>query len=290
MTRRHSWVLVPLFCATAALPFLRSAGAAQADERACHSSAMAEPEPARRAASLRRCVDQFRSAPSALALASTLLKLRQPADAERACWQAVQFAGNNEMRARGFECAAQCADALGEPSRVIQFLRLAQKTYPLPGAEAELRARMSQTFRDAAAIAKDLAPTANDALPGRGAGLEYLATDLYINFEYDAAVITADGRRQVAALAEAIGLASAGAAGRFRIAGHTDVRGTDEYNLALSLRRATAVRDYLVTNFGVSRSALEVEGRGKREPLFSGTTEDDHARNRRVEVTRIDRP
>ncbi len=67
-----------------------------------------------------------------------------------------------------------------------------------------------------------------------------------------------------------------------RIDGHADERGTVEYNLALSLRRANAVREYL-TGFGVDVARLEVAGYGEEKPLDSGTTEDAYARNRRAE-------
>jgi outer membrane protein OmpA-like peptidoglycan-associated protein len=69
------------------------------------------------------------------------------------------------------------------------------------------------------------------------------------------------------------------------IAGHTDVRGTDEYNLALSEKRATSVVDYLVTNFGIPRASLIAVGYGERIPFCTtGDTEACHAMNRRVEI------
>lgn len=68
------------------------------------------------------------------------------------------------------------------------------------------------------------------------------------------------------------------------IAGHADERGTVEYNLALSLRRANTVRDYL-TGFGIDASRLEVTGYGEERPLEQGQTEEAYARNRRAEFT-----
>lgn len=67
-----------------------------------------------------------------------------------------------------------------------------------------------------------------------------------------------------------------------RIDGHADERGTVEYNLALSLRRANVVRDYL-TGFGIDASRLEVTGFGEERPLDSSGSEDAFARNRRAE-------
>ena len=67
-----------------------------------------------------------------------------------------------------------------------------------------------------------------------------------------------------------------------RIDGHADERGTVEYNLALSLRRANTVREYL-TNFGIDVSRLEVAGFGEEKPLDPGTTDEAYAKNRRAE-------
>lgn len=67
------------------------------------------------------------------------------------------------------------------------------------------------------------------------------------------------------------------------IVGHTDSVGSEQYNLDLSLRRANAVADYLMTH-GVSRSRLGTEGHGELEPLATNSTADGRARNRRVEI------
>ncbi|MGQ0563279.1 MAG: OmpA family protein [Gemmatimonadota bacterium] len=67
-----------------------------------------------------------------------------------------------------------------------------------------------------------------------------------------------------------------------RIDGHADERGTVEYNLALSLRRANSVREYL-TGAGIDVARLEVAGFGEERPLESGTAESAYARNRRAE-------
>lgn len=67
-----------------------------------------------------------------------------------------------------------------------------------------------------------------------------------------------------------------------RIDGHADERGTVEYNLALSLRRANAAREYL-SGFGVDVARLEVAAFGEERPLDVSLTEDAYARNRRAE-------
>lgn len=67
------------------------------------------------------------------------------------------------------------------------------------------------------------------------------------------------------------------------VAGHTDSQGSEQYNLQLSLRRANAVADYLMSR-GVARYRLGTEGRGELEPIASNDTEAGRAQNRRVEI------
>src|SRR5687767_4375351 len=67
-----------------------------------------------------------------------------------------------------------------------------------------------------------------------------------------------------------------------RIDGHADERGSVEYNLALSLRRANAVREYL-SGAGLDAGRFEVAAFGEERPLESGQSEEAYARNRRAE-------
>jgi outer membrane protein OmpA-like peptidoglycan-associated protein len=67
------------------------------------------------------------------------------------------------------------------------------------------------------------------------------------------------------------------------IEGHTDVRGEEGYNQALSQRRAESVRAWLVAQ-GVAADRLTATGAGESRPVRSGTTEADHQANRRVEI------
>jgi outer membrane protein OmpA-like peptidoglycan-associated protein len=70
---------------------------------------------------------------------------------------------------------------------------------------------------------------------------------------------------------------------RFRIEGHTDIVGTYDMNLQLSLRRAISVRDYLIS-LGVPASFIDVEGFGPARPVADNSTAHGRARNRRVEI------
>lgn len=69
---------------------------------------------------------------------------------------------------------------------------------------------------------------------------------------------------------------------RLRIEGHADERGSIEYNLALGLRRAQAVRDYLA-GYGIDGSRLTIESFGEDRPLDASSNERAWAQNRRAE-------
>lgn len=69
------------------------------------------------------------------------------------------------------------------------------------------------------------------------------------------------------------------------ISGHTDAKGTPEYNLRLSQRRALAVRQYLIDKFGMNPVLLKAVGYGLTKPIASNDTEEGRAKNRRIEAT-----
>lgn len=71
---------------------------------------------------------------------------------------------------------------------------------------------------------------------------------------------------------------------RVLIAGHTDERGSREYNVALGERRANTVAEIIMMS-GVNRQQLRVVSYGKERPAFFGHDDASHAHNRRVELT-----
>ena len=73
---------------------------------------------------------------------------------------------------------------------------------------------------------------------------------------------------------------------RWQVEGHTDSVGTDAYNKTLSRARAQSVVDYLVSK-GVDRGIMTVEGFGFDRQVFSNTTAEGRAQNRRVQLRRI---
>jgi OOP family OmpA-OmpF porin len=65
--------------------------------------------------------------------------------------------------------------------------------------------------------------------------------------------------------------------------GHTDSVGTDAYNQKLSVRRADAVKKYLVSK-GIADSRIQIEGKGESQPVADNKTDDGRAKNRRVQI------
>jgi outer membrane protein OmpA-like peptidoglycan-associated protein len=70
---------------------------------------------------------------------------------------------------------------------------------------------------------------------------------------------------------------------KIEVQGHTDSKGSDAYNLELSNRRASAVKDYLVINHDLNPNRLMARGYGESKPVASNDSEIGRAKNRRVE-------
>lgn len=101
-----------------------------------------------------------------------------------------------------------------------------------------------------------------------------------VNFDFDKSNIRADA---APVLDEAALILKENPSVRVSVEGHTDAIGTNAYNQALSLRRANAVKAYLVKH-GVGADRLQVSGFGESMPVASNDTNDGRAQNRRVEL------
>ena len=102
-----------------------------------------------------------------------------------------------------------------------------------------------------------------------------------IRFDFNEASLTADARAQLDQIADCLKKQGQ----RVTLEGHADERGTEEYNLQLSNRRAESVKKYLVT-LGVGSGSLETIGYGETRPSDTGSNEGAWAANRRVEFRR----
>lgn len=99
-------------------------------------------------------------------------------------------------------------------------------------------------------------------------------------FDFDKAVVKPEGKAKLDDLAGKVGAINL----EVVIAvGHTDSVGSSAYNQALSVRRAEAVKAYLVSK-GIESNRVYTEGKGLTQPVADNATREGRAKNRRVEV------
>jgi peptidoglycan-associated lipoprotein len=106
-----------------------------------------------------------------------------------------------------------------------------------------------------------------------------LLTVYYFDFDND--TLTADTRAALDKMAKFLSKSNISV----KLNGHADERGTREYNLALSERRAKSVRDYLAIQ-GVDSSRIEVIGFGEEKPAVAQSNAAAWAKNRRVQLVK----
>ncbi|MGD2068830.1 MAG: OmpA family protein [Gemmatimonadota bacterium] len=105
--------------------------------------------------------------------------------------------------------------------------------------------------------------------------------DSGILFDFDSSRLRAEARANLSDLASVLGERREDY--ELLIAGHTDAVGSDDYNEALSERRARSAADYLMTQ-GIPPSRMNLVGLGESEPVATNETEAGRQENRRVEV------
>ena len=105
-----------------------------------------------------------------------------------------------------------------------------------------------------------------------------------INFDFDKSTIKSESEP---ILDEVAAYLKANPNVKMEIQGHTDSKGTAAYNLKLSDRRAAAVKAYLIKDEAIKADRLETKGLGLTKPIAPNDTEENRARNRRVEFKPI---
>ncbi len=105
-----------------------------------------------------------------------------------------------------------------------------------------------------------------------------LQVNLQIKFDFDSAALASDQKAKLDTLCDAM---KSSDIGLFRIIGHTDTSGADDYNERLSVLRAKEVARHLVQDCGIAAARLETVGLGERFPVNTADTKADE--NRRVE-------
>jgi peptidoglycan-associated lipoprotein len=141
--------------------------------------------------------------------------------------------------------------------------------------EARLAAERAEAERRAAAGA-DAERAREDAIRAETAAAREIL-EARVHFDYDRSAIRSDAEQR---LMQKVAVMRANPDVRIRIEGHTDERGSIEYNLALGQRRAEAARDFLV-NFGIAANRIETVSWGEDRPLVRASNEEAWAMNRR---------
>jgi len=157
----------------------------------------------------------------------------------------------------------------------------AQAAAAKAAADAAAAAAATETaIKAKAAASQDLFRRLNQALPTRETDRGLVSEIGGVQFATGTADLSSAARESLARLA---GIVASYPDLKFKIEGHTDNVGSDENNNVLSLRRAIAVRDYLIGQH-VAASSIDAEGLGSAHPIADNDTADGRARNRRVEI------
>lgn len=143
--------------------------------------------------------------------------------------------------------------------------------------EAEKQARLTAEAKLAGAM-KDLAAIAAVKEEARGVVITLSGSVLFASGKY---ALLETAKTKLDQVAEALIAQDAGK--RMVVEGHTDSQGSPSTNQPLSLNRATAVRDYLVSR-GVATEKITAVGLAATRPLVDNNTAENRANNRRVEI------
>ena len=118
--------------------------------------------------------------------------------------------------------------------------------------------------------------TGQDGVSASGIKMVYFSTDRY----------DVEGDQLQRILSDLPKIRKLASTGRIRVEGNCDEFGTDEYNHALGLKRAKAVKSVLVTN-GIPSEKIDVISYGESNPVCTGNSAPCHAKNRRAEINRV---
>jgi len=106
-----------------------------------------------------------------------------------------------------------------------------------------------------------------------------LEIELNVTFKHNSSLIDTAFDMEISNTAD---LLKANADVKVIIEGHTDDTGSEKYNQWLSDKRANAVANQMVEQFGVNPEQIETRGLGESQPVADNTTEEGRAQNRRV--------
>jgi outer membrane protein OmpA-like peptidoglycan-associated protein len=140
---------------------------------------------------------------------------------------------------------------------------------------ASLAKDRAPTFKSADEIVKQISVEGRIAFEQKALPFKFDSTDL----------ANEDAYRQLVEIAKAL-QSPALKESRFQIDGHTCDLGADAYNLDLSKRRAAAIQA-LLKKAGVAEDRIKTDGKGEASPAVPNSSEENRAKNRRVEIKKL---
>ncbi len=177
-----------------------------------------------------------------------------------------------------------------KPAPVVQVP--APAPAPAPIVEAPAPAPVVQEVSKPADTDGDGVPDSKDKEPNTPQGnlvdkdgvtlSEIVSIAMNIVFDTNKSDVKPEFDDQIKAVADFMKMYSSITA---EIEGHTDSKGSDALNNALSQKRADSVRDYLVNNFGIDGARLTTKGYGSANPIADNETSEGRQENRRVVAT-----
>lgn len=173
--------------------------------------------------------------------------------------------GNNELCWRNSSWTPATA-AKGCDGAIVEAPKVAPAPAPAPAPKAA-----------PAPAPKPAAKPAPRPQPPAATKVTY-AADTF--FDFDKSVLKKDGKAKLDDLVQKVKAINLEV---IIAVGHTDSIGTDAYNQKLSVRRAEAVKAYLISK-GIDKNRIYTEGKGESQPVADNRTKEGRAKNRRVEV------
>jgi outer membrane protein OmpA-like peptidoglycan-associated protein len=210
--------------------------------------------------------ESYAAAAQKLGAAETAAKAKKSSERKAA----ADFARESVIASEDARRAAMAGAAQASADRERQVAAAA-------AAEAE---RVRSAAENAAKARLELLGRLDAALPTRVTERGLVSEIGGVQFATGTANLSGAARE---ALARFSGIVASYPGLRFNVEGHTDNVGSATANNELSLRRAIAVRDYLISQ-GVAASTIDVAGLGSSRPAADNSTADGRAKNRRVEI------
>jgi len=174
----------------------------------------------------------------------------------------------------------QRAEAEGQQAEASRIAALAAREAAERDAAAQARADAVRLEQERANLRGELQQQLNVVLETRRTARGLIVNLSDVLFDVDQTTLQPGAREKLAKVA---GIVLAHPDLQIEVEGHTDSSGSDEYNQALSERRASAVNAFLVEQ-GLSAGNLTAEGFGESQPVATNVTAEGRQQNRRVEL------